>query len=78
MSKEWQSKSLKAMTGEHVQDVTQLMIKEKLSLEDNSSLGYLFIYLRAVLKFKKKERKEVQSTFNSQYIKKINLNRLCS
>lgn len=51
MSKEWQSKSLKAMTGEHVQDVTQLMIKEKLSLEDNSSLGYLFIYLRAVLKF---------------------------
>lgn len=77
MSKEWQSKSLKAMTGEHVQDVTQLMIKEKLSLEDNSSLGYLFIYLRAVLKFKKK-KKEVQSTFNSQYIKKINLNRLCS
>lgn len=76
MSKEWQSKSLKAMTGEHVQDVTQLMIKEKLSLEDNSSLGYLFIYLRAVLKFKKK--KEVQSTFNSQCIKKINLNRLCS
>lgn len=65
------------MTGEHVQDVTQLMIKEKLSLEDNSSLGYLFIYLRAVLKFKKK-KKEVQSTFNSQYIKKINLNRLCS
>lgn len=77
MSKEWQSKSLKAMTGEHVQDVTQLMIKEKLSLEDNSSLGYLFIYLRAVLKFKKK-KKVVQSTFNSQYIKKINLNRLCS
>lgn len=77
MSKEWQSKSLKAMTGEHVQDVTQLMIKEKLSLEDNSSLGYLFIYLRAVLKLKKK-KKEVQSTFNSQYIKKINLNRLCS
>lgn len=77
MSKEWQSKSLKAMTGEHVQDVTQLMIKEKLSLEDNSSLGYWFIYLRAVLKFKKK-KKEVQSTFNSQYIKKINLNRLCS
>lgn len=75
MSKEWQSKSLKAMTGEHVQDVTQLMIKEKLSLEDNSSLGYLFIYLRAVLKFKKNE---VQSTFNSQCIKKINLNRLCS
>lgn len=65
------------MTGEHVQDVTQLMIKEKLSLEDNSSLGYLFIYLGAVLKFKKK-KKEVQSTFNSQYIKKINLNRLCS
>lgn len=65
------------MTGEHVQDVTQLMIKEKLSLEDNSSLGYLFIYLRAVLKFKKK-KKVVQSTFNSQYIKKINLNRLCS
>lgn len=57
MSKEWQSKSLKAMTGEHVQDVTQLMIKEKLSLEDNSSLGYLFIYLRAVLKFKKKKKK---------------------
>lgn len=77
MSKEWQSKSLKAMTGEHVQDVTQLMIKEKLSLEDNSSLGYLFIYLRAVLKFKKK-KKVVQSTFNSQYVKKINLNRLCS
>lgn len=77
MSKEWQSKSLKAMTGEHVQDVTQLMIKEKLSLEDNSSLGYLFIYLRAVLKFKKK-KKVVQSTFNSQCIKKINLNRLCS
>lgn len=77
MSKEWQSKSLKAMTGEHVQDVTQLMIKEKLSLEDNSSLGYLFIYLGAVLKLKKK-KKVVQSTFNSQYIKKINLNRLCS
>lgn len=77
MSKEWQSKSLKAMTGEHVQDVTQLMIKEKLSLEDNSSLRYLFIYLGAVLKFKKK-KKEVQSTFNSQCIKKINLNRLCS
>lgn len=56
MSKEWQSKSLKAMTGEHVQDVTQLMIKEKLSLEDNSSLGYLFIYLRAVLKLKKKKK----------------------
>lgn len=58
MSKEWQSKSLKAMTSEHVQDVTQLMIKEKLSLEDNSSLGYLFIYLRAVLKFKKKKEKK--------------------
>lgn len=58
MSKEWQPKSLKAMTGEHVQDVTQLMIKEKLSLEDNSSLGYLFISLRAVLKFLKKKKKK--------------------
>lgn len=63
MSKEWQSKSLKAMTGEHVQDVTQLMIKEKLSLEDNSSLGYLFIYLGAVLKFKKKEKKRSTKYF---------------